>query len=171
MDNSTQKSAIKVALISAVALIITSIIESFSNHNPALNIGFVGNSTEPTYKDRTNVKKVPATPVATPKKLPDKTHPLVGKIPDRQHDSIAIKLCSSICDTKGIAGVKVSFADAHTNKIYSEVSDGKNDMVFEIPCYLRDQFVSVKFEVNGKTDYRDFELKNLEIPDLFKTRQ
>ncbi|MEO5889940.1 MAG: hypothetical protein ABIQ31_06775 [Ferruginibacter sp.] len=76
--------------------------------------------------------------------------------------------CTSRCDTKGIKDIEVSFIDPRKNKKYSASSEGK-DLEFTVPCYLLELTVSVTFKKkNDEPETRNVNLKEFEIPDMFK---
>ena len=108
-------------------------------------------------------------PVTHPKKntTNGQERPGEAKKHDDTNESTTVKMCTVICSTKGIAGVEVSFFDPKENKRYAKVS-GDGDLEFEVPCYLRDQIIEVKFMKNHQTESRNFYLKNMEIPEMFK---
>lgn len=86
---------------------------------------------------------------------------------DTSNEPATVKTCTVICNTKGIKGVEVSFFDPKENKRYVKVS-GDGDLEFEVPCYLKDQVIEIKFMKNHQTESRNFYLKSMEIPEMFK---
>lgn len=81
-----------------------------------------------------------------------------------------IKMCTAICDTRGIKGVEVSFRDPKSNKKYTGISSG-NDLEFQVPCFLLEskESVEVTFKRNDTSDYANVRLRRFEISErVFK---
>jgi hypothetical protein len=113
-------------------------------------------------------ERLPLSVTPLQKNTTNKQHrPTEAEAHDGKNESATVKMCTVICNTKGISGVEVSFFDPKENKRYAKVS-GDGDLGFEVPCYLRDQVIEVKFMKNHQTEARNFILKNMEIPEMFK---
>jgi hypothetical protein len=87
-----------------------------------------------------------------------------GDQPTGEGDAPTVDMCPVTCETKGIKGVEVSFTDPRTNKKYVQVSAG-NDLEFNVPCYLQEEYIQVFFKKNNRTEDRWWKLKRIEIPD------
>jgi hypothetical protein len=84
-------------------------------------------------------------------------------------DTVSFRMCVVTCDTKGIKGVEVFFIDSKTNRNYVKVSEG-GDLQFNVPCYLLNVSIPVRFRRNDTSETRNFRLKDLEIPELFRNK-
>lgn len=79
----------------------------------------------------------------------------------------AIQMCSVYCETKGIAGVEVSFT--LNGKPYSETSKSNTrKLQFVIPCNKKSETVNVLFSKKDKSEDRNVKLESFEIPELLK---
>jgi hypothetical protein len=75
------------------------------------------------------------------------------------------ELCPVKCITKGIAGVEVSFEDPATHKLYKFVSGKDQYLQFKVPCDLAEKTVDITFCKDGKFDYRNQKISEMQIPD------
>src|SRR4030095_15696366 len=80
-------------------------------------------------------------------------------------ETVPVKTCKVICDTRGISGVEVSFRDPKTNERYAKRSEG-NDLEFDVPCYLLQGHIVVSFTKDNHPVTKNMDLNHFHIPDL-----
>lgn len=84
------------------------------------------------------------------------------------HTSVSQKLCIVRCKTNGFAGVEVSFEDPVTHELYKIKSGEDQYLQFEVPCVLSEKNVAITFSKDGKFDYRNQKISEIQIPDTFR---
>ena len=102
----------------------------------------------------------------TPVKVPENKPPTDAVQPP--HTPVSQKLCTVRCKTNGVAGIEVSFEDPATHELYKIKSGEDQYLQFEVPCVLSEKNVAITFSKDGKFDYRNQKISEIQIPDTFR---